>query len=332
MPRIARIKVKGEPTVYHVMSRTALDGFVLGDVERDFLLKLIKRLSRLYFAEIIGFCIMGNHFHLLTRMHLGSEYTDEEIKERYKRFFEGGEDEEDNKDRELTDGQVAFFRAKWEDLSEFIKDIKQGFSRFYNKRHNRRGFFWAERFKSVIVDEGETLINCLAYIDLNPIRAEMVEKPEQYRWSSIGSHIQRDNEDGFLSLDFGLKEFAPNADATERLRYYRRYVYEKGGIARGQRTDQRSEVSGQKSDKGQKGTIDEEIIEAERTKGYEIGRIDRFRYRTRYFTDSGIIGSKEYVSRIYQEFKHYFSSKHEKLPKTIKGLDGVYSLKRLSET
>jgi len=60
MPRIARIKVSGEPTVYHVMSRTALDGFVLGDVEKDFLLRLIRRLSGLYFAEIIGFRLMGN--------------------------------------------------------------------------------------------------------------------------------------------------------------------------------------------------------------------------------------------------------------------------------
>lgn len=52
MPRIARIKIKGEPAVYHVMSRTALDGFVPGDVEKDFLLNLIKRYSQLYFAEI----------------------------------------------------------------------------------------------------------------------------------------------------------------------------------------------------------------------------------------------------------------------------------------
>jgi len=59
--------------------------------------------------------------------------------------------------------------------------------------------------------------------------------------------------------------------------------------------------------------------------------MDRFRYRTRYFTDSGIIWSKDYVNRIYQEFKHIFTSKHEKLPKRIKGLDGIYSLKRLSD-
>ena len=84
MPRIARIKVKGEPTVYHVMSRTALDGFVLGDVEKDFLLNLIKRYSQLYFAEIIGICVMGNHFHALARMHPGDNYSSEDIKKRYK--------------------------------------------------------------------------------------------------------------------------------------------------------------------------------------------------------------------------------------------------------
>jgi hypothetical protein len=59
-------------------------------------------------------------------------------------------------------------REKWESLSEYIKEIKQGFSRWYNKRHGRKGFFWGERFKSVIVDNGDTLVNCLAYIDLNP--------------------------------------------------------------------------------------------------------------------------------------------------------------------
>ena len=46
----------------------------------------------------------------------------------------------------------------------------------------------------------------------------------------------------------------------------------------------------------------------------------------------GIIGTKAYVERIYQDFKHHFTSKHEKRPKGIKGLEGVYSLKRLSES
>ncbi|MBW2589757.1 MAG: hypothetical protein JRD71_03390 [Deltaproteobacteria bacterium] len=64
-------------------------------------------------------------------------------------------------------------------------------------------------------------------------------------------------------------------------------------------------------------------------KNYEISRIDRFMYRTRYFSDSGIIGTKEFVSANYQRFKDVFMSKREKVPKPIAGLDGIYSLKRL---
>ena len=307
MPRIARLKVKGESAVYHVMSRTALDGFVLGDIEKEFLLNLIKRLSKVYFAEVLGFCLMGNHFHLLVRMNSGEDYSDEDIKNRYMNYYES-----DSK-IEPGEGQIPFFRNKWEDLSEYVREIKQGFSRFYNRRHNRRGFFWSDRFKSVIVDNGETLINCLAYIDLNPVRAGIVEKPEEYRWSSIGHHVQAKNKENFLSLDFGLKEFGVKKN-EERLKYYRKFMYEKGGI----------EISRQES--GVRNQKNEDKIE-----DYEIKAIDRFRYRTRYFTDSGIIGSKAFVDRIYQQFKENFTSKHEKKPKIIHGLEGVYSLKRLSE-
>ena len=95
-------------------------------------------------------------------MHLGSEYTDEDIRERYRAFFEG---QLDQKDRELTDDQVEGFRKKWEDLSEFMKDLKQTFSRFYNKRHNRKGFFWSERFKSVIVDPPDSPENPNAHLE-----------------------------------------------------------------------------------------------------------------------------------------------------------------------
>ena len=73
------------------------------------------------------------------------------------------------------------------------------------------------------------------------------------------------------------------------------------------------------------------IGERERNREFEPSRTDRFRYRTRYFTDSGIIGSRGFVSTNFERFKHFFYSRHEKRPKPIKGLDGMYSLKRLSE-
>jgi hypothetical protein len=207
-------------------------------------------------------------------------------------------------------------REKLSSLSEFIREIKVNFARFYNRRHHRRGYFWGDRFKSVIVENGETLINCLAYIDLNPLRAGMVERPEQYRWNSLGYHIQTNNQDDFLSTDFGLKEFNVK-NKKERIRRYRRYVYEAGSINR--------------PAKGNVKVIKDYVLEKERRREFELGKSDRFRYRTRYFTDSGIIGSKEFVSVNYQRFKHIFYSKHDKKPKPIKGLAGIYSLKRLSE-
>jgi hypothetical protein len=70
--------------------------------------------------------------------------------------------------------------------------------------------------------------------------------------------------------------------------------------------------------------IDDEILERyvdfygdERIREFELSKSDRFRYRTRYFTDSGIIGSKEFVTENYQRFKHLFFSKHEKNPRPI---------------
>ena len=308
MPRTRRLVNGEEKTAYHIMSRTALDGFPFGDVEKDELVKIIKKFSKLFFVEVFGFCIMGNHFHLLIQMFPEHYLEDEEIRSRCKAHY--------GEDFEVSDEQIGYYRVKLSSLANYMKEIKQAFSWYYNQRHNRRGTLWGERFKSVIVEKGETLINCLAYIDLNPLRAGLVKRPEEYRWNSLGYHVQTGNKDSFLSLDFGLAEFGV-IDSEEGLKYYRRYLYEAGAVDR--------------SEKGQRKVIANAVVKKERKRGFEIGRVDRFRYRTRYFTDSGIIGSKEFVRNNYQRFKQLFQSKHEKKPKPIKGLDGMYSLKRLAE-
>ena len=62
---------------------------------------------------------------------------------------------------------------------------------------------------------------------VNPVRAGLANRPEQYRWSSLGYHMQTGNKDGFLSTDFGLRKLALKGD-DERLTHYRLYVYKKG--------------------------------------------------------------------------------------------------------
>jgi hypothetical protein len=139
-----------------------------------------------------------------------------------------------------------------------------------------------------------------------------VKKPEDYRWSSIGYHVQTKNKDNFLSLDFGLKEFG-ELDEDERFRRYRRFVYETGAL-----------------DSDKRRHIDAKTIARERKRDFKISRTDRFKQRTRYFTDSGIIGSKEFVRKNFLRFKHLLQTKTDRLPTRVKGLSGIYSLKRLS--
>ena len=100
-------------------------------------------------------------------------------------------------------------------------------------------------------------------------------------------------------LDFGLHEFGVKS-AFQRLAHYRGYVHEKGGLATG-----------------------------EEGKPIIVGQKDRFRCRSRYFIDSGIIGSKEFVNRIYGQFKDLVTSRNEKHPRRISGLSGVYFLKKI---
>jgi len=105
----------------------------------------------------------------------------------------------------------------------------------------------------------------------------------------------------FDSLDFGLREFGVK-NVEQRLAHYRGYVYDKGGLR-----------------------------DKQENKPLPVKKKDRFRYRCRYFIDGGVIGSREYVRRIYLQFKDIFQSRKEKKPLPIAGLNSVYSLKRLTE-
>ncbi len=142
----------------------------------------------------------------------------------------------------------------------------------------------------------------------------MVERPEDYRWCSLGYLLQTGNKDDFLSLEFGVQG-EEKLDLEERIERYRRFVYE---------------VASLETDKGK--SIDKEILEKQqkKKKQFKVTKVDCFKYRTRCFTDSGVIGSKKFVFANYQRFKDLFDSKREKVPKPIKGLDGVFSLKRLA--
>ncbi len=82
---------------------------------------------------------MGNHIHLVCRVYPEDQVTDKEIQERYKQFY--GEDKFIFARRDID-----YYKKRWTSLSELVKDIKQDFTRYYNRKHGRKGYFWGERF------------------------------------------------------------------------------------------------------------------------------------------------------------------------------------------
>jgi REP element-mobilizing transposase RayT len=303
MARLPRLLVSDRPTVYHVMSRTALPGLPFDAVDKDDFLARLKTLSRIYFTEILGFCLMDNHFHLLVRMFPEDHVPDAELPVRYRRKYGEGAGFPEKRRQE--------FREKWSSLPEFVRELKQSFSRKFNIRKGRRGYLWDDRYKSLVVQDGDALLNCLAYIDLNPIRAGMVERPEKYRWCSLGYHVQTGNRGGLLSLEFGHADMG--VGRAERLRFYRQFVYETGAV-----------------DTGKGGSLDEGLVRRERQRNYVLGDVDVFRYRCRNFVDSGVIGTREYVQEVGARLRARVPERSERAPHRFKGGDGLCTLKRLA--
>ncbi|GAB6059369.1 transposase [Desulfonatronum parangueonense] len=304
MARTSRMLRPDKPTVYHVISRSTLPGFPLSDADKDHLVHLLQKYAAMFFVDILGYCMMGNHIHLALRVHPETGVDDHDVRERY--HAERGEA------AHLSEADLPAYRKRLCSLSEFMRMFKQSFGRYYNKKHRRKGYFWGDRYKSVIVQQGETLVNLLAYIDLNPVRAGIVDKPENYRWSGLGYLVQTGNRHGLLDLDLGLKEWN-ELDPKEIIRKYREFVYETGAM-----------------DTGKGKQMKKEVVEKERKKGYRLSRVDVFRHRCRYFTDSGIIGSKEFVAEVFDGVKHLLDSKDERRFTPVGGVEGVYSMKRLS--
>ena len=104
------------------------------------------------------------------------------------------------------------------------------------------------------------------------------------------------------------------ADAATQLRKYREFLYHVGAI-----------------EKRGKAKISKKVLDEETAEAFEVNRVRRFRYRTRYFTDSGIIGSRAFVEMTYGTFKDRLQTSRNKIPKAVKGIEGMYSLKRLTD-
>lgn len=74
-------------------------------------------------------------------------------------------------------------------LAKLMQGINQSYSIYFNSRYRKNGHLWQGRYKSMVINKDRYLLTCLNYIELNPVRAGIVEKAEDYKWSSYRDRI-----------------------------------------------------------------------------------------------------------------------------------------------
>ncbi len=309
--RQRRIKMEGQRSVYHCMTRIVGDDFLL-DEERakEVLRKQIWNVSGFCGVEVLTYCIMSNHFHILVRtpyddevkalsdteilQRAGCIYSPEKVSFLRDRFNEGGD---------IRRNFRANLLSRMGDVSLFMKELKQRFSIWYNRTHRRRGTLWGDRFKSVLVqDDPFALMTVAAYIDLNPVRAGLISDPAEYRYCGYGEAMG-----GSKRARRGISSLTdPKEVWSSVIEKYRVVVFGKG-YARDARTH----------DCG----VDIEKARRILNEGGRVTRSEALRCRVRYFSDGAVLGSKEFVQKYFESHRERFGVKRRDGPRQMKGTD-----------
>lgn len=177
--RVARhlLKDSHQEQFFHVVSRVVDRRLVFGDEEKGSFLRILRQQEDFSGVEILSYCLMGNHFHLLLHIPVRPEgISEEEVKRRMGSIYSKEKmteyEELLNEWKEM--GQTyrieAFYdgmRQRMYDLSHFVKETKLKFSKWYNARNHRKGTLWEERFRSVIIEGAQQSLKMVsAYIEL----------------------------------------------------------------------------------------------------------------------------------------------------------------------
>jgi len=276
---------------YHVMSRAVFGMRIFGSLEKEVMRKILRKTAAFSGAEVLTYCVMENHFHLLVRVPSVQDLSDAELVRRYALLYN-----EPSKFQLLTPEQLrerlaaggeeadrwrSKLKARMGDLSAFVKLFKQRFSIWYHAHHGTFGTLWSERFKSLLIEgRRNALATVAAYIDLNPVRAGLVNDPKDYRFCGYAEAV--------ASREEALVGLCTVLGSKDVLREYRLLLFGQAAVppASGSAPVDREMVK--------------RVLEEE---GGELPLQILLRCRVRYFANGLVLGSKEFM------MKHLASSK-----------------------
>ena len=206
----SEVVTEGVEAVYHCISRCVRRAFLCGtdtysgksyEHRKDWIKLRIQELAAGYGVEVSAYAVMSNHLHLvlMTRPDWVESWSDREVAVRWLRLFSRTREVEDktttpsdNEIKALTgnDQRMAELRLRLSSVSWFMRSLNEHVARMANREDGCKGRFWEGRFKCQALLDEAAVLACMAYVDLNPIRAGLADRPEDSDFTSVKERIE----------------------------------------------------------------------------------------------------------------------------------------------
>lgn len=209
-PRKSLIAVESTP-YYHCVARCVRRAFLCGadkvtgnsyEHRRAWLEDRLLELPKVFAIDIAAYAIMSNHYHVILHINTAcaKTWTDYEVVERWHQLFNGNVLSQKylKNEGELPKAEWLVFqkiidewRCRLQDISWFMRVLNEGIAREANAEDGCTGRFWEGRFKSQALLDEAALLACMAYVDLNPVRAGMANTPEESDHTSVKKRCKK---------------------------------------------------------------------------------------------------------------------------------------------
>jgi len=201
---------------YHLYNRCVRQAFLMGKDKtsgKDFshrkrwIAKRLRKLESVFAIRLAGYSLLSDHYHLVVYIDQESSenWPNEEVVSRWARLCRVNENlkryvrnkgEIELQLQDKYESQISKWRENLSSVSWFMKFFNEYIARKANKEDKKKGKFFESRFKSQALLDGQALLLCMIYVDLNPVRAGISLTPETSQWTSIKQRVE---QEGLLS-------------------------------------------------------------------------------------------------------------------------------------
>lgn len=208
-PRSSLISLDTTP-YYHCISRCVRRAFLYGDDHysgqnfnhrKPWFIDRLKLLTEAFAIDLAAFSIMSNHYHLALHVDKprSQTWSDDTVIQHWLTLYKGPKlvhqylsgDIQTTHEQTLLQKKIEIWRERLSNISWFMKCLNEYIARKANKEDNCTGRFWEGRFKSQALLDESSLLSCMTYIDLNPIRAGICHDLESSEYTSIKQRIEQ---------------------------------------------------------------------------------------------------------------------------------------------